>query len=92
MYKLNKGFKMKSLLVTSLLAITIFTGCTNKNDARKALVAEGYTKIEYTGYGWFACGKEDFYHTNFKATNREGNIVEGTVCSGLVFKGATIRY
>lgn len=82
---------LKSILGLLFVGL-VFTGCTSKHDAEKALNAEGMTNIEVTGYNWFACSKDDFYHTGFKATNALGKPVEGTVCSGLLFKGSTIRY
>lgn len=78
--------------MTMLLACLVLAACTSENDAERALRAEGFTDIQYTGYSWFACSKDDFYHSGFRAKNREGKTVEGVVCSGLVFKNATIRY
>lgn len=74
-----------------IFVLTFLSACTNRNDAEKALRAEGYTNIQITGYDFFACGKDDFYHTGFKAINREGKTVEGTVCSGIL-KKSTVRY
>jgi hypothetical protein len=85
---------LKTLLKLSFLVVIIagLTGCTSPQDAEKALKAEGMTNIQMNGYSWFACSKDDFYHTGFTATNFLGKPVEGTVCSGLLFKGSTIRY
>ena len=82
---------MKKVLL-SLVIAAMFTACTSATDANKALEAEGYTDITFTGYDWFTCSKDDTYHTGFTAKNREGKTVTGTVCSGMLFKGATIRY
>jgi len=76
-----------------LIAIGVFiSGCTNRTDAERALKAEGFKDIKITGYDWFSCSEDDFYHTGFEATNHNGLRVKGTVCSGLLFKNATIRY
>lgn len=85
---------MKKLTLLTLAAVAVLTmsGCTSKNDAERALTAQGFTNIEMTGYDFFSCGKDDFYHTGFKATNVKGQTVTGTVCSGLLIKNATIRY
>ena len=83
---------MRTLALSLLFAGLVFSGCTNRTDAEKALNAEGMSNIQVTGYSWFACSKDDFYHTGFTATNFSGNPIEGTVCSGLLFKGSTIRY
>lgn len=77
--------------ITVLACAIILTACTNQDDAMRALKAEGFTDIEFTGYDWFACSEDDFYHTGFVAT-KNGNRADGTVCSGLLFKGSTIRW
>ena len=83
--------KMK-LFAMVLLGAILMTGCTSQSDAERALSAESYTNIQYTGYDFFSCSKDDFFHTGFTAENANGKRVEGTVCSGLLFKSATIRY
>jgi len=80
---------MRTLLLCAALAIA---GCTSESDAKRALEAEGYTDVRFTGYDWFACAKDDTFHTGFVAKNRDGRQVKGVVCSGLMFKNATIRY
>lgn len=80
---------MKKLL---LIAAVLLAGCTSETDAMRALHAEGYKDVQFTGYDWFACSKDDTFHTGFIATNRDGKRVTGVVCSGLLFKSATIRY
>lgn len=70
----------------------LLSACTNSDDAERALSAEGMTNIRITGYDWFACSKDDWYHTGFTATNSQGKQVSGVVCSGLIFKAATVRY
>lgn len=81
---------MKMIIV--MLAVVILSACTCSNDARRALTAAGYTNIQPGDYAWFACSKDDFFHTKFTATNPLGKTVSGVVCSGLIFKNATIRY
>jgi len=76
-----------------LLCICLFiVSCTNSENVSKFLDNEGYTEIQMTGYNWLSCSKDDWYHTGFKARNIKGNLVEGTVCEGLLFKGKTIRF
>jgi len=82
---------MKTLLI-GLTALLLLSGCTNKNDMDRALEAQGFTNIQETGYNFFSCSQDDFYHSGFKATNAQGKSVEGTVCSGILFKSATIRF
>lgn len=81
---------MKKILFIAL-ALSL-TACSNSSDAVRALQGSGYTNIQPGGYDWFACSKDDFYHTKFTATNPAGQTVSGTVCSGLLFKGATVRF
>lgn len=66
--------------------------CTNENTARRVLEENGYTEIEFTGYGWFTCSSDDFYSTGFKAKANNGKPVKGCVCGGLLTKGSTIRF
>jgi len=83
---------MKRTIIMAILALGLLTGCTNKEDADRALRAQGFTNIQETGYDFMACSENDFYHTGFTATNSNGKRVSGTVCSGVLFKSATIRY
>lgn len=86
-----KALKLKTLLVVSLI-IGLCAACSSPEDARRALNGAGYSKISTHGYDFFACGQDDFYHTKFSATNMQGKRVSGVVCSGLLFKSATIRF
>lgn len=52
----------------------------------------GFTNIQYTGYKWFGCSEDDFFHTGFVAVNPQGMQVTGTVCSGVLFKNSTVRF
>lgn len=81
---------MKSLLY--FIPLVFLVGCTNTSDAERVLSSQGFTDIKYTGYDIFACSEDDFYHTGFTATSITGQHISGTVCSGLLFKGSTIRY
>lgn len=82
---------MKRILLLAVLALSL-TACSNSNDAVKALEAQGFTDIQTTGHSFFACSKDDFYSTGFVATNPQGKRVKGTVCSGFLFKNATVRW
>lgn len=82
---------MKKLLLL-ILAIFALASCTDESGAIKLLESQGYTNIQITGYDAWACGQGDDLATGFVATNMAGNIVKGTVCSGLFLKGSTIRF
>ena len=81
-----------------IFMITVFglvfslNGCTSKSDTEDALYKSGYEDVVITGWNPFSCSEDDFYKTGFTATNPKGNRVSGTVCSGLLFKGSTIRF
>jgi hypothetical protein len=78
----------KTLLIFALLALA---GCSNPEGATKALRGAGYTDIKLTGYRWIGCSKDDHYADGFEAKGPTGVPVTGVVCSGLMFKGSTIR-
>jgi len=82
------NYKKMSLVIM----ISLLTSCTSPKDAKKALESMGYTDIKMTGYSFFACADEDFYHTGFKAQNANGKTVEGVVCSGIFFKNSYVRF
>lgn len=67
------------------------TGCSDPDVATKALKGAGYSDIKITGFDMWACGKDDTYSTGFTAKGPTGVEVSGAVCSGLLFKNATIR-
>lgn len=75
-----------------LLLSVILASCSNSNDAKKALTAMGFSEIRTTGYKWFACSDDDWYHTGFVAKNAQGLEVKGVVCSGFFFKNSTVRF
>jgi hypothetical protein len=83
---------MRRLLLLAM-ACAALAGCYSTNDATSALQAQGFTDIRVTGHAWFAsCGKDDTFATSFTARNPQGRVVSGAVCSGLIFRNATIRW
>lgn len=79
-------------IVLCLIFGLFFLSCTNPSGAKEALEAEGFENVQITGFKWFSCSKDDFFHTGFTATGRNGKPISGTVCEGLLFKGRTIRF
>lgn len=73
-------------------AALVLAACTDPKEATRVLEENGYTEVKMTGYSFFACSKDDFFHTGFEATSVVGKRVEGTVCSGMLFKNSTIRF
>lgn len=81
---------MKSLICILLLLVCL-AGCTSEINAKRILIDQGYTDIQFTGYRPFSCGDEYTFQTGFKAKNAIGRQVSGTVCSGWM-KGASIKF
>ena len=79
--------KMNMLLI---LAAFLASGCTDADEATKALVDSGYKDVQIKGYSLTGCSKDDAFHTEFLAKGATGNEVRGVVCSGWL-KGSTIR-
>ena len=79
-------------IIVGVFTILCLFGCTNTNDTINTLSNAGYTNIDPGGYSVFSCARDDFYSTKFTATNPLGKKVEGVFCSGLFFKGSTIRF
>jgi hypothetical protein len=78
---------------TRILPLVLaLVGCTQPDKARELLNAQGYSDIQITGYNVWGCSDDDTYHTGFRAKSANGSVIEGTVCAGLFFKGATIRF
>lgn len=77
--------------IITLIILLLLTACTSENEATRVLQMEGVTDIQFTGYSWFTCSKDDFFHTGFTGM-RNGKPVEGVVCSGLWLRGSTVRY
>jgi hypothetical protein len=81
-----------AFLFLAILAV-IFgapVACTAPRSATKALVEAGYSDVKITGFRYFSCDKDDWFHTGFSAKGPTGVPVTGTVCAGFL-KGNTIR-
>ncbi len=78
-------------LLPILPILLCLTACSDEPRARSALEDAGFADIEFTGWSWTSCGREDTYKTHFAATNVRGKRVTGVVCSGWL-KGSTIRF
>lgn len=78
--------------IAALVLAVSLAGCTDADNAVRVLSANGYEEIQITGYSLFGCSEDDFQRTGFKAVGPTGKHVQGTVCSGLLFKNSTIRF
>lgn len=64
--------------------------------AVRALETQGYSNVRIADHSWFAvglrgCDKNDAAKFTATATNPAGRRVELFVCTGWLFKGATVR-
>lgn len=83
---------MKTIAMVSLFAaLALLTGCTRPLSAQVLLESAGYSDVQMHGFGWLDCSDDDFFRDRFTATGPTGKPVSGTVCTGLFFKGGTIR-
>uniref|UniRef100_A0AB39CCT2 Lipoprotein n=1 Tax=Pseudomonas phage RVTF4 TaxID=3236931 RepID=A0AB39CCT2_9VIRU len=80
---------MKKIILT--LGLIVLTGCSDGPATLKAVEGAGYKDVQITGWAPFSCSEDDRVRTGFKATDQRGNRISGTYCSGLIFKGGTIR-
>lgn len=89
----SKGSAFTSILSLGFTILAL-RGCGDDEGARKTLANDVRFKpdaIQVDGHKWFGCDATDFYHTEFHAKNTRNQDVHGVVCSGLLFKGTTIR-
>lgn len=80
----------KRFLIVLVISISFFFGCIDEENAEKFLKKEGYKNITFTGYNFFECTINDKESTGFIA-ERNGKIVEGTVCAGMLLKKYKIK-
>tara|TARA_R110000764_G_scaffold227491_1_gene317647 strand:- start:44 stop:313 length:270 start_codon:yes stop_codon:yes gene_type:complete len=82
----------KLLIVLLSVLLVSLSGCSDPKGAKGVLDSAGYSEVKTHGADLFTCGQDDFYSTKFTAKNPTGKNTSGTVCSGLFFKGGTIRH
>lgn len=80
------------MLFSGIVLVSSLTGCSDPQNASRVLTQNGMTNVHITGYRWFGCSEDDLIHTGFAANSPSGQRVSGVVCSGVLFKGATIRF
>lgn len=82
---------MKKILMLAVVAIAL-SACSDSDGAKRHLSNMGFTNIETQGWSFFGCSEDDFWKTEFTAKGPTGQNVEGVVCEGFFFKGATVRF
>lgn len=73
-----------------LFICALLVGCTKEADVQKYAKMEQWDSYKITGTCYLSCGKGDFFRTEFEAIKNNEKI-QGCICSGLLFKGATLR-
>jgi hypothetical protein len=85
------------LVVVAVIFLSVFRGAFVGEDiATRALEKQGYSDIRITKHNWFliglrGCDARDAAKFTAKVKNPAGKDAEVFVCTGWIFKGATIR-
>jgi len=85
------GVILVIVLIGGLATVLKGWGMTDAEGAISVLRAEGFEDITITGYRWYTCSDDDYFHTGFSAVGPSGRPVTGTVCKGFFFKSSTVR-
>jgi len=92
------GFEL--IMIVVVIAIMVFSMCrgafVSDDIAYRAAKNQGFKNVKVVDTAWFAvglrgCSSHDAARFTIQATNPAGDEVECYVCSGWLFKGATIR-
>lgn len=90
-------FVLCVILAIAISFISVGRGAfASQNVAIRALEAQGFSNIQIVDHAWFAvgfrgCDKNDAARFTAKATNPAGKPTQVYVCTGVFFKGGTIR-
>lgn len=79
---------MKILIGLVAISAISLTGCddlTKPDESFAILKRDGCQDISINGYAWRGCSEDDTFRTAFTAT-KNGQFVEGVVCSGYLNK------
>lgn len=97
----NRGSGGYSGIYIVFMFLLVFGSCfrgvlVSDQVAYDALSVQGYTEVRITERHWFApwffgCDRKDAVGFEVSAVNPRNQRVTLTVCSGFLFKGATIR-
>lgn len=83
-----------------VVVICTFAFCrgifVNEKVAQHTLEIQGFEVLDIIDHDWFlvalrGCGEDDAAKFTAKVVNPRGDTVEICVCTGWIFKGATIR-
>ena len=99
MGRYDSSYRSFSFLVLIIAVFFIWFGMgifANQNVAVRTLEAQGYSNIQIVDHAWFVvglrgCDEKDAARFTAKVTNPAGKPAEVYVCTGVIFKGGTIR-
>ena len=72
--------------------LALVAGCWDGDRTVSTLEAAGYVDIETDGWAPGSCLSDESVATRFRATNPNGQRVEGAVCCGVLSAGCAIRF
>ena len=81
---------MKTRIISIIASLAYLSSCTKSDETTRVLEQSGYKNVEITGWRPFSKSKDDTFSTGFRAISPSGQVVTGTVSSGIL-KGSTIR-
>ena len=100
-YDRNNGSLGFGITYIIFLVVILIIGASrgifaNKDVALRTLNAQGYSDIQIMDHAWFVvglrgCDGSDAARFTAKATNPAGKSAEVYVCTGVIFKGGTVR-
>jgi hypothetical protein len=90
-------FAIAALIILVILGVMFRGMLVSESVAKNAAETQGFTQVEVTDRAIFfvaqrGCSKSDSVRFTVKAVNPAGKRVKFYVCSGWIFKGATIRH
>lgn len=97
----KKGFTLTELLLVIVIVVALFLSVlrgalVSENTAVRALEKQGYSNVKIIDHDWVliglrGCDGHDAAKFTAEVTNPAGKNTEVFVCTGWLFKGATIR-
>ncbi len=97
-YRYRSAASLPYLLI-ALVVLSIWTGrgvIASPDVAIRTLAAQGFSNVQIVDHTWFAvgfrgCDEKDAARFTARATNAAGRPAEVYVCTGVFFKGGTVR-
>jgi hypothetical protein len=98
--RIKKLFILETILTIIAILLFILVFCrgafVDEEIAYSSSETQGYTNVKVIDHSWFlvglqGCSAHDAARFTVKAVNPAGREVEYYICSGWLFKGATLR-